>query len=94
MPYNAVRIVVYGMTKRIEMRLDDETYEDLAELAAERQISVSAAMREAIRLLREAHYYEARKRAVDEIAAMEIEEMPDPDELARQVDSMYDVDLP
>ena len=82
------------MTKRVEMRLDDETYEDLAELAAERQTSVSAAMREAIRLLREAHDYEARKRAVDEIAAMEIEEMPDPDELARQMDSMYDLDLP
>jgi len=25
---------------------------------------------------------------------MEIEEMPDPEELARQMDAMYDVDLP
>jgi Arc/MetJ-type ribon-helix-helix transcriptional regulator len=94
MPYNSVRKAVYGMVRRLEMRLDDELYEDLAQLAAERQISVSAVVREAIRLLREAHDYEARKRAVDEIAAMKIEEMPDPDELARQMDSMYDLDLP
>jgi len=78
------------MTKRVEMRLDDETYEDLAELAAERQTSVSATVREAIRLLREERDREERKRAVDELAAMEIEEMPDPEELARQMDSMYD----
>jgi predicted transcriptional regulator len=78
------------MPKRVEMRLDDETYDDLAELAAERQISLSAVMREAIRLLREAHDHEERKKAVDELAAMEIEEMPDPEELKRQLDSMYD----
>jgi len=78
------------MTKRVEMRLDDATYEDLAELAAERQTSVSATVREAIRLLREERDREERKRAVDELAAMEIEEMPDPEELARQMDSMYD----
>ena len=78
------------MTKRVEMRLDDETYEDLAELAAERQTSVSATVREAIRLLREERDREERKRAVDELAEMEIEEMPDPEELARQMDSMYD----
>lgn len=78
------------MTKRVEMRLDDETYRDLAELAAERQVSVSAVLREAIRLLREAHDREERRKAVDKLAAMEIEEMPDPDELARQMDSRYD----
>jgi hypothetical protein len=91
--------MVYGrkftdMTKRVEMRLDDETYEDLAEFAAERQVTVSAVIREAIELLREKRDYEERKRAVDEIAAMEIEEMPDPDELARQMNSRYAGDLP
>ena len=78
------------MSKRVEMRLDDETYEDLAELAAERQTSMTATVREAIRLLREERDREERKRAVDELAAMEIEEMPDPEELARQMDAMYD----
>jgi predicted transcriptional regulator len=82
------------MTKRVEMRLDDETYEDLAELAAERQTSVSATMREAIRLLREERDREERRKAVDELAAMEIEEMPDPEELSRQLNSTYAVDLP
>ena len=78
------------MSKRVEMRLDDETYRDLAEMAAEQQTSVTATVREAIRLLREKRDYEERKRAVDELAAMEIEEMPDPEELARQMDSRYD----
>ncbi len=78
------------MSKRVEMRLDDETYDDLAELAAERQISLTATIREAIKLLRDERDYRERKRAVDEIAAMEIEEMPDPEELKRQLDSMYD----
>jgi len=82
------------MTKRVEMRLDDETYEDLAELAAERQTSVSATVREAIRLLREERDREERRKAVDELAAMEIEEMPDPEELSRQLNSTYAVDLP
>jgi predicted transcriptional regulator len=78
------------MSRRVEMRLDDETYRDLAEMAAEQQTSVTATVREAIRLLREKRDYEERKRAVDELAAMEIEEMPDPEELARQMDSRYD----
>ena len=78
------------MSKRVEMRLDDETYDDLAELAAERQISLTATIREAIKLLRDERDYRERKRAVDEIAAMEIEELPDPEELKRQLDSMYD----
>jgi hypothetical protein len=72
------------------MRLDDETYEDLAQLAAERQASVTATVRDAIRVLREKRDYEERKRAVDELAAMEIEDVPDPEELARQMDAMYD----
>jgi len=94
LPYNLVRKVVHGMSKRVEMRLDDETYEDLAELAAEGQTSVTATVREAIRLLREHRDRDERKRAVDEIAAMEIEEMPGPEELNRQLDSTHDVDLP
>lgn len=55
---------------------------------------MSAVIREAIELLREKRDYEERKRAVDEITAMEIEEMPDPDELARQMNSRYGGDLP
>jgi len=78
------------MTKRLEVRLEDDLHDELLELAAERQISVSAAIREAIRLLREQRDREERRKAVDELAAMEIEEMPDPEELKRQLDSMYD----
>jgi Arc/MetJ-type ribon-helix-helix transcriptional regulator len=78
------------MTKRLEVRLEDDLHNDLIELASERRISISEAIREAIRLLREERDREERRKAVDEIAAMEIEEMPDPEELKRELDSMYD----
>lgn len=78
------------MTKRIELRLEEEAYEDLADLAAARRMSLTAVIREAIQLLRNERDHEERRKAVDELAAMEIEEMPEPDELKRQLDSMYD----
>jgi len=82
------------VTKRVEVRMDEETAGTLAELAAERQTTVSEVMREAVRRLHEEYRRERRRLAVDRIAAMEIEEMPEPEELARQMNSMYDLDLP
>jgi hypothetical protein len=74
--------------------MDEDAYEDLVEYATEQKVTVSAVIREAIELFREKRDYEARKRAVDAIAAMEIEEMPDPDELARQMNARYGGNLP
>lgn len=83
------------VTKRFEVRLDEETHEDLSELAEERHVSLSEVVREAIRLLREQDDRERRRRAVEELCAMEIEDVPEPDELSRQLASTYDVpDIP
>ncbi len=82
------------VTKRVEVRLDEETAGTLTELATERQTTVSEVMREAVRRLDDDYRRERRRLAVDRLAAMEIEEMPDPDELARQMNSMYDLDVP
>ncbi len=82
------------VTKRVEVRLDEETVEILAELASERQTTISEVMRQAVRRLDEEAQRERRHRAVEEICAMEIEDMPDPEELSRQLASTYDVDLP
>ena len=82
------------VTKRVEIRFDEETAEVLANLAHERQTTVSDVVREAVRRLDDEAQRERLRRIVDEIAAMEIEKMPDPDELNRQLDSTYDIDLP
>jgi len=82
------------VTKRIEARFDEETAEILSNLAHERNSTVAEVLREAVRRMDDDEQRERRRRIVDEIAAMNIEEMPDPEELARQMDSMYDLDLP
>lgn len=82
-------------TKRLEVRLDEETHEDLSELAEERHVSLSEVVREAIKLMREQVDREQRRKAVEELCAMEIEDVPEPDELSRQLSSTYDVpDIP
>lgn len=81
-------------TKRVEFRIDEDTAETLSELVARRKTTVSEVLREAVRRMDEQEQRERRRRIVDELAAMEIEEMPDPQELKRQLDSMHDVDLP
>jgi len=82
------------LTKRVEVRLDERAAQALDDLAAEKQTSVSEVMREALWRLHEDYRRERRRLAVERMAAMEIEEMPDPEELARQMNATYEVDLP
>jgi Arc/MetJ-type ribon-helix-helix transcriptional regulator len=88
------RRCTHFVTKRVEFRVDEETAETLSELVARRKTTVSEVLREAVRRMDEQEQRERRRRIVDELAAMEIEEMPEPEELKRQLDSMHDVDLP
>jgi Arc/MetJ-type ribon-helix-helix transcriptional regulator len=82
------------VTKRVEVRFDEESVGALSDLVSERRSTISEVMREAVRRLHEEYRRERRRLAVERIAAMEIEEMPDPEELSRQMASTYDVDLP
>jgi Arc/MetJ-type ribon-helix-helix transcriptional regulator len=73
-------------TERIEVRLDPETRGKLEELAATRGSSVS----ELVRALIEHSYEEevagaARLAAAERIGRMEIEDVPEPTELKRQL---------
>ncbi len=82
------------VTERLEVRLDEELRQWIIRIAEERGDTVSSVVRELLERGREEVMRERRHQAVEAIRAMEIEEMPDPEELARQMDSMYDVDLP
>ena len=82
------------VTRRLEMRIDEERLSRLERVAKEEGQTVSQTARRLLDRGWEDWMRERRRLAVDRIAAMEIEEMPEPDELARQMDAMYDLDLP
>lgn len=87
--------MTYGMvTDRLEVRLDPDHRRKLAELAASRRAPVSELVREMIDRAYEADLRERRLRAVRELAAMEIEDVPDPETLKRQLDSAHDPGVP
>ena len=76
-------------TERIEVRLDPETRGKLEEVAVARGSSVS----ELVRALIEESYEEevARERvaAAERIGAMEVEDVPPPEELKRQFTEVH-----
>ena len=82
------------VTERIEVRLDPDHRHKLAELVSVRQSSVSGLVREWIDEAYDEQLRSKRKGLADRIAAHEIEEVPDPKTLKRQIDALYDVDLP
>jgi Arc/MetJ-type ribon-helix-helix transcriptional regulator len=78
---------------RVEIRLDEEHQRKISELKAEYG-SASEVIRRGI----DAVYEEARvkrgKAIVRRMAEANLEEMPDPEELKRQIESAYDVPDP
>jgi hypothetical protein len=78
------------VSDRLEVRLDPERRRRLDVILAARQAPLSTVVRELIDQAYEAVCQERRGRAVEEMARLEIEDLPDPDELNRQLDAMYD----
>lgn len=74
---------------RLEVRLDEEQRRRLGELAQTRGVPVSEAVRSIIDEAYEVILRERRMQAVRELAAMEIEDVPDPEELSRQLNETY-----
>jgi predicted transcriptional regulator len=76
-------------TERLEVRLDPETRGKLEEVAAARGSSVSELVRDLIE-----HSYEeeiagvARLEAAERIGRMEVEDVPEPAELKRQLSEL------
>ena len=75
-----------GVGDRLEVRLDPERRRKLTELAAGMALPVSAVVRELIDRGYDESRREERRRAVARIAALELEELPEPDALCEQLD--------
>ena len=79
------------VAERLEVRLDPARRRKLQHVAAARSASVSEIVREMIDRLYEEVDRAERRRAAEAIARMEIEDVPDPETLSRQLDAAHDV---
>ncbi|CAN5624435.1 MAG: hypothetical protein M3494_03305 [Actinomycetota bacterium] len=77
-------------TERVQFRLDWEHREKLRTIAEARGVSLSEWLRGEIDRSYEEELSEERKRAVAEISAMNLEDMPDMKTLKRQIEGAYD----
>jgi hypothetical protein len=77
--------------ERLEVRLDSDRRQKLHRIAETRGLSVSYTVRELIDQAFEDCQAGERLQIVERLAGMSIEDVPEPDELARQLDSTYDV---
>lgn len=82
------------MAARLEVRLGPEHRRMLEEISAARGAPISHVVRELIDQAYDDFWREERLLAAKRIGEMEIEDVPDPDELSRQLDSTYDTPLP
>jgi hypothetical protein len=79
---------------KLEVRLDPDRREKLARLADARDSTVADLVRSLIDQAFERAEAERREVAVDRLTTLEIEDMPDPDELAKQMNARFDGPLP
>ena len=77
-------------TERLDVRLDEDRRRKLDELVRRKRQSVSALIRGLIDREYESSLLELRRTAVREMALMEVEDVPDPDTLSRQLDRTHD----
>lgn len=77
------------VTARLDVRLDREHRDKLNEIAASRHMPVSAVIRGMIDETYEAVHRVDRLRAVQEVAELAIEDVPDPQTLSRQLATTY-----
>ncbi|MSQ14696.1 MAG: hypothetical protein EXR50_02390 [Dehalococcoidia bacterium] len=77
-------------TKRLDIRLDNERHRKLRELAAEHSATVSEIVRRLIDRAYEDILQARRRHAARELAQLEIEDVPDPQTLSRQLEGAYD----
>ena len=92
MLYNQVQIGVRPMiAERLDIRLDSERKRKLAELAESQGASISEVVRTMIDREYEQVLKEKRHQAFNRLIALEIEDVPDPDTLSRQLEATYDL---
>lgn len=76
-------------TERVEVRLDPDAKAKLEEVAAARRSSVSELVRTLIERSYEEEVARARLRAAQRIGEMEVEDVPGPEELKRQLSEAH-----
>ena len=76
-------------TGRLDVRLDQERRRKLRELAAEQDAAVSETVRRLIDTAYEDYLGARRKRAARELGRLEIEDVPDPATLTRQLEAAH-----
>lgn len=76
-------------TERLELRIDADRRRKLEDLARQRGVPVSEAVRSLIDDAYEGILGERRRHAARAISALALEDVPEPDELARQLDGTY-----
>jgi hypothetical protein len=77
-------------TERLDVRLDTERRNKLRELAAQYKAPVSEVVRRLIDKAYEETLLARRRRAARELGRLEIEEVPDPEILSRQLEGAHD----
>ncbi|MBI4202848.1 MAG: hypothetical protein HY532_07050 [Chloroflexi bacterium] len=77
-------------TERLDVRLDQDRRRKLRELVAEYRVPTSEVVRRLIDEAYEDALRERRIRAALEMAQMEIEDVPDPETLGRQLGDAHD----
>ncbi|MGH2353101.1 MAG: CopG family transcriptional regulator [Chloroflexota bacterium] len=78
-------------SQRLEVRLDAAYRRKLDDLAAARGTSVSQIVREMIDAAYQEADREQRLRAAIELGQMEIEDVPDPETLSKQLNATHDL---
>lgn len=91
--YNSDGSPERGQTERLEVRLDQQRHHMLREIAAVYEVPRSEMVRKMIDDAYDVVLLERRRAAVRRIAEARVEEMPDPDELSRQLAATYAVRL-
>ena len=83
------------VTERLEVRLDRERRRKLSELAQGQGAALSEVVRRLIDQAYDEARHEERIRAAEHLISLEVEDVPDPETLSRQLDSTHDLpDLP
>jgi hypothetical protein len=77
-------------TERLDVRLDRERQRKLRELAAEQGTPVSEMVRRLIDKAYEETLLVRRRRAAQELGQLEIEDVPEPEMLSRQLENAHE----
>lgn len=75
---------------RLDVRLDDKQRRRLEELAEDRRAPISEVVRRLIDDAYEDIMRERRMEAVERLAALEVEDVPDPDTLSRELEAAHE----